>query len=89
MSILAWIVVGIIAGWLARMVIRGEGPAGLLGDLVIGVVGAVVGGWIFNAFGHPGATGVNIGSIIVAFVGALVVLGLMRLFTGRRIARVV
>jgi len=89
MSILAWIVVGIIAGWLARMVIRGEGPAGILGDLVIGVVGAVVGGWIFNAFGHPGATGVNIGSIIVAFVGAVVVLGLMRLFTGRRSASAV
>ena len=89
MSILAWIVVGIIAGWLARMVIRGEGPAGILGDLVIGVVGAVVGGWIFNAFGHPGATGVNIGSIIVAFVGAVVVLGLMRLFTGRRAASAV
>jgi uncharacterized membrane protein YeaQ/YmgE (transglycosylase-associated protein family) len=88
MSILAWIVVGIIAGWLARMVIPGEGPAGLLGDLVIGVVGAVVGGWIFGYFGHPGATGVNIGSIVVAFVGAVIVLWLMRLFTGRRTARV-
>jgi uncharacterized membrane protein YeaQ/YmgE (transglycosylase-associated protein family) len=87
MSILAWIIVGIIAGWLARMVIPGEGPAGLLGDLVIGAVGALVGGWIFNAFGHSGATGVNIGSIVVAFVGAVVVLWLMRLFTGRRPAR--
>ncbi len=88
MSILALIIVGIIAGWLARMVIPGAGPAGLLGDLVIGVVGAIVGGWIFNSFGHPGATGVNIGSIIVAFVGAVVVLWLMRLFTGRRNPRV-
>ncbi len=87
MSILALIIVGIIAGWLARMVIPGEGPGGLLGDLVIGVVGAVVGGWIFNALGHHGATGLNIGSIIVAFVGALVVLWLARLFTGRRTAR--
>jgi uncharacterized membrane protein YeaQ/YmgE (transglycosylase-associated protein family) len=87
MSILAWIVVGIIAGWLARMVIPGEGPAGLLGDLVLGVVGALVGGWIFNAFGHPGATGVNIGSIVVAFVGAVVVLWLMRLVRGRSPAR--
>ncbi len=88
MSILGLIIVGIIAGWLARMVIPGAGPAGLLGDLVIGVVGAIVGGWIFNSFGHPGATGVNIGSIIVAFVGAVVVLWLMRLFTGRRNPRV-
>jgi len=87
MSIFALIIVGIIAGWLARMVMPGEGPAGLLGDLVIGVVGAFVGGWIFQSFGHPGATGLNIGSIIVAFVGAVVVLWLMRLFTGRRTAR--
>jgi uncharacterized membrane protein YeaQ/YmgE (transglycosylase-associated protein family) len=87
MSIFALIIVGIIAGWLARMVMPGEGPAGLLGDLVIGVVGAFVGGWIFKSFGHPGATGLNIGSIIVAFVGAVVVLWLMRMVTGRRTAR--
>ncbi|HLW60792.1 MAG TPA: GlsB/YeaQ/YmgE family stress response membrane protein [bacterium] len=84
MSILAWIIVGIIAGWLAKKVIPGEGPGGVLGDLVIGVIGALVGGWIFNYFGHPGATGVNIGSIVVAFVGAVVVLWLMRLVFGRR-----
>jgi len=88
MTLLAWIVVGIVAGWLARMVIPGEGPAGLLGDLVFGVVGAVVGGWIFGYFGRPGVTGVNIGSILVAFVGAVVVLWLMRLLTAGRTARV-
>jgi len=84
MSILAWIIVGIIAGWLARKVIPGAGPAGLLGDLVIGVIGAVVGGWIFGYFGHPGATGVNIGSLVVAFVGAVVVLWLVRQVLGTR-----
>ncbi len=87
MSILSWVIVGIIAGWLAKMVIPGEGPRGVLGDLVIGIVGAIAGGWIFNYFGHSGATGVNIGSIVVAFVGAVVVLWLMRLFTGTRRAR--
>ena len=87
MSIMAWIIVGIIAGWMAKRVIPGEGPGGVLGDLVIGTVGAVVGGWIFNYFGHPGATGVSIGSIVVAFIGAAVVLWLMRLFTGARGAR--
>jgi len=87
MSILAWIIVGILAGWLAKKVIPGEGPGGVLGDLVIGVVGALVGGWIFNYYGHPGATGLNIGSIIVAFVGAVIVLWLMRLVTGTRHAR--
>jgi uncharacterized membrane protein YeaQ/YmgE (transglycosylase-associated protein family) len=84
MSILSWIIVGIIAGWLAKMVIPGEGPRGVLGDLVIGVVGAIAGGWIFNFFGHPGATGVNVGSIIVAFIGAVVVLWLARQFVGTR-----
>ena len=87
MSILAWIIVGIVAGWLARMVIPSEGPAGLLGDLVIGVVGAIGGGWVFNSFGHAGPTGVNIGSIVVSFVGAVGVLWLMRLFTGTRHSR--
>ena len=84
MSILAWLIVGIIAGWLAKMVIPGEAPRGVLGDLVIGVVGAIAGGWIFNYFGHPGATGVNLGSIVVAFAGAVVVLWLMRQFVGTR-----
>lgn len=87
MTLLAWVIVGIIAGWLAKMVIPGEGPKGVLGDLVIGVVGAIAGGWIFNYFGHPGATGVNIGSVLVAFIGAVVVLWLMRQFVGTRGAR--
>jgi uncharacterized membrane protein YeaQ/YmgE (transglycosylase-associated protein family) len=87
MSLLSWIIVGIVAGWLAKMVIPGEGPRGVLGDLVIGVVGAIAGGWIFNYFGHPGATGVNIGSIVVAFIGAVVVLWLMRQIVGTRGAR--
>lgn len=84
MSILAWIVVGVVAGWLARLVIRGEGPGGLLGDLLLGVVGAVVGGWIFGFFGHTGTTGINIWSIIVAFVGAVVVLWVVRAVTRAR-----
>jgi uncharacterized membrane protein YeaQ/YmgE (transglycosylase-associated protein family) len=84
MSILAWIVVGLIAGWLAKTMIPGEGPGGLLGDLIIGIIGAVVGGWIFGLFGHAGVTGINIGSIIVAFLGAIVVLWLVRQVAGQR-----
>ena len=86
MDILAWIVVGIIAGWLAKMVIPGEGPGGVLGDLVVGVVGAIIGGWLWNYFGHVGATGINIPSIIVAFVGGIVLLLIVRLVSGRRAA---
>jgi len=85
MSILAYIIVGIIAGFLAKSIIRGEGPGGLVGDLIIGVVGAWIGGWVYNYFGHVGATGVNIPSIICALIGALVLLAIMRLFTGKRV----
>ena len=78
MTILAWVVVGIVAGYLAKR-FMGEGPGGLLGSLVVGVVGAFVGGWIFNYFGQAGTTGLNLGSILVAFVGAVVFLFALRL----------
>jgi len=81
-----WVIVGIIAGYLAKSV-RGEGPHGLVGDLVVGVIGAFVGGWIFNSFGHPGVTGLNLGSIVVAFVGSVVFLWALRVL-GRGGARI-
>jgi uncharacterized membrane protein YeaQ/YmgE (transglycosylase-associated protein family) len=84
MSLLAWIVVGIVAGWLAKKVVPGESSAGLLGDLAIGVIGAVIGGWIFRSLGHAGVTGLNVWSIVVAAIGAIVLLWLLRAFTRRR-----
>ncbi len=84
MGILAWIVVGLIAGWLAKMVVPGEGPGGIVGDLIVGIIGALIGGWVFNAFGHMGATGINVWSIVVAFIGAVILLLIIRAFTGRR-----
>lgn len=83
MSFLSWIVVGIIAGFLGKMVVPGEGPGGLFGDLIIGVIGAILGGWLFNMFGHVGATGINLASIVVAFIGAVILLLIMRAF-GRK-----
>ena len=85
MGILAWIVVGIIAGWLAKIVVPGEGPGGIVGDFVVGVLGAIIGGWLFTSFGHVGVTGLNLGSILVAFVGGVVLLWILRLVTGKRI----
>lgn len=85
MDILAWIVVGLVAGFLAKTVVPGEGPGGLFGDLVVGIVGALVGGWIMHAFGDPGATGMNLWSIFVAFVGAVVFLLVLRAVTRRRL----
>ena len=83
-SILSWVIVGLIAGILAKYAVPGEGPGGIIGDIIVGIVGAVVGGWIFNAFGYAGASGINVWSIVVAFVGAVVFLFLLRAFTGRR-----
>jgi uncharacterized membrane protein YeaQ/YmgE (transglycosylase-associated protein family) len=87
MTILAWIVVGVIAGFLAKVVIPGtrDEPSGFLGTMLLGIVGAVVGGWMWNLFlGEAGATGINLWSIIVALVGSCVVIGLMRFFDSRR-----
>ena len=84
MDILTWIIVGVIAGFLAKAVVPGEGPGGVLGDLVVGVVGAIVGGWMMRSFGNAGATGLNVWSIFVAFLGAVVLLFVLRALTGRR-----
>jgi uncharacterized membrane protein YeaQ/YmgE (transglycosylase-associated protein family) len=81
MGLLTWIVVGAIAGWLAGKVMRGSG-FGLLGDIVIGVLGALAGGWLAGTFFNvPNAiSGFNLTTIIVAFLGAVVVLFILRLF---------
>ena len=82
MSILAWIVLGLIAGFIASKIFNSSGQ-GMLMDIVLGVVGAVVGGYLFTAFGAAGVTGFNIWSMIVAVVGAIVVLVIYRAITGR------
>ena len=89
MSILAWVIVGVIAGFLAKFVMPGtrDEPSGFLGTMLLGIVGAVVGGWCWNLFlNRPGATGIDLGSICVALVGSCVVIGLMRLFDHNRTA---
>jgi uncharacterized membrane protein YeaQ/YmgE (transglycosylase-associated protein family) len=73
MGILAWLVLGLIAGFIASKVVNHTG-SGLIMDIVLGVVGAFVGGWIFSFFGHTGVTGLNIPSLIVATIGAVVVM---------------
>lgn len=83
--LLFWIIVGIVAGLLAKMVVPGEGPGGILGDLIVGVIGAFLGGWLFKTFlGHSYSGWV--GSTAVAFVGAVVLLVILRAITGRRMA---
>lgn len=73
MSILAWIVLGLVAGFIGSKVVNKTGE-GLVLDIVLGIVGAVIGGFLFNQFGAAGVTGLNVYSLVVAVVGAIVVL---------------
>jgi uncharacterized membrane protein YeaQ/YmgE (transglycosylase-associated protein family) len=73
MSILAWIILGLISGFIASKIVNKTGE-GIILDIVLGVVGALVGGWLFSLVGGHGVTGVNIYSLLVAVVGAVIVL---------------
>ena len=83
MSIIGWIVLGLIAGFIASKIVNKRGE-GLVLDIVLGIVGAVVGGWLFAFFGAEGVNGFNIYSMFVAVSGAVVVLILYHAVTGRR-----
>jgi len=85
-NILAWIIVGGIAGWLASLLVRGGGM-GIVGDIIVGIVGALIGGFVLSVLlpGTFGITGFNLGSLVVAFIGAVILLFIVKLFTGRRV----
>jgi uncharacterized membrane protein YeaQ/YmgE (transglycosylase-associated protein family) len=83
MSVLGWILLGLIAGFIASKIVNREGQGFLL-DIVLGIVGAVVGGFLFSAIGATGITGFNLYSMFVAVVGATLLLWLYHAFAGRR-----
>jgi uncharacterized membrane protein YeaQ/YmgE (transglycosylase-associated protein family) len=85
MELLWFVVIGALAGWLAGQFMRGHG-FGLLGDIIVGIIGAFLGGYLFRAVGVEIGRGLA-GSLIVAFVGAVLLLFVVRLFTGRRSGR--
>ncbi len=84
MGILAWIIIGLIAGWLAGMVMKGGGY-GVVGDIIVGIIGAVLGGFLAaTVFGIPDAVnGINVTSIVVAFIGAVILIAILRALPGR------
>ena len=84
MSVLAWIILGLIAGFVASNIVKSSGQ-GLLLDIVLGIVGAVVGGFLFTAIGATGITGFNFYSMFVAIIGAIVVLWLYHAIIGRSV----
>ena len=81
-GLIAWLVVGAIAGWLAGQVMRGGGY-GLLGDIIVGIIGAFIGGFLLSVLGIGGSAGL-IGSIVVAFIGAVVLIAILRAIAPRR-----
>jgi uncharacterized membrane protein YeaQ/YmgE (transglycosylase-associated protein family) len=84
MSIIAWLVLGLIAGFIASKIVNRQGE-GLLINLVLGVVGAEVGGWVFRLFGMSGVTGFNLYSLLVAVLGAVILLFIYHQLIRRRV----
>ena len=81
MEILAWIIIGGIAGWLASLVMKTNAEQGLLADIIVGIIGALLGGWVLDLLGVGGATpssGFNIASLLTAFLGAVILLAILR-----------
>lgn len=76
MNILLWIILGALAGWIASLIVKTE--QGLIIDIVVGIVGAFLGGFLFNQFGAQGVTGFNLPSILVAIVGSVVLLVIVK-----------
>ena len=79
MNIILWIVLGLVAGWLASVITR-RSSQGVLMDIILGVLGAIVGGLLISAFGGVGITGFNLYSLLVAVIGAVVLIGIGRMF---------
>jgi uncharacterized membrane protein YeaQ/YmgE (transglycosylase-associated protein family) len=85
MTILGWILLGLIAGWQAGVLVQGSGY-GVIGDIILGILGALVGGWITSQLMGVDVTGFNLPSLLVATLGAIVVIFIARLVSGSRAA---
>lgn len=83
MGLIGWIILGGLAGWVASMIAKTDESMGVLANIVVGIIGAAIGGFVFSLLGGAGVTGFNIYSFLVALVGALILLGLLRAFGHR------
>jgi len=84
MGIIGWIVLGGLAGWVASMIAGTDARQGLLGNILVGIVGAFIGGFVMSLFGAQGVTGFNIWSFVVALVGAVIALFIWKAIAGRK-----
>lgn len=80
MNIILWMILGLLAGWLASVIMKTDSEQGPLIDMILGVIGAVVGGFVMNLFGTSGVTGFNLYSLIVATLGAILLIWVRRAF---------
>lgn len=83
MTILSWIIIGALAGWIASLITRRGREMGALMNIIVGIIGGVIGGFIMNLFGGPGVTGLNLWSLLVACGGAIVLLLIVNAFRRR------
>jgi len=84
MNIIFWVVFGALVGWIASIIMSRNSQQGAIGNIVVGIIGALLGGAVSRALGGPDVTGFNLPSLIVAILGAVVLLFLVGLFTSRR-----
>jgi uncharacterized membrane protein YeaQ/YmgE (transglycosylase-associated protein family) len=84
MGILTWIIIGLVAGLLGKLIMPGDDPGGIIVTILLGIVGAFVGGFVVNLFGGAGVTGFNIWSVLVATLGAIILLAIYRALVGGR-----
>ncbi len=79
MSILLWVIFGGLVGWIASLIMRTDPEQGIFLNIVIGIIGAVIGGWIMSSVGQTGVSGFNVYSFIVALIGSVILIGLVKL----------
>ncbi len=84
MGILTWVIIGLVAGLLGKLIMPGDDPGGIIVTILLGIVGAFVGRFVVNLFGGAGVTGFNIWSVLVATLGAIILLAIYRALVGGR-----
>ncbi len=82
MGIILWIIFGALVGWVASKIMKTDQEQGAILNIVVGIIGALIGGWVMSFFGQSGVTGFNIWSFLVALLGAIVLIGIVRAIRG-------
>lgn len=81
MGIIAWLVLGALSGWIASIIMNKNGSMGIMANIFTGIIGAFIGGIVFNFFGHQKVTGLNLHSVLVSVVGACILIGILGAIT--------